>query len=234
MVVGTPFEDSLVSVSCTVELDGHPVELSAPAVRRETFVGGFRELPLAVVPPVALDPRKRREIIPVPGRVEQLQLQVTVWSVGEGGGSGTLSLEGPEGWDVSPAGVDVDFAGAGESKTFGFDVFVPEACDPGPYEIRYRVDSRAGVHREVLWPVRALAPGLPGPVDQANCVAEAFLVGPARENDGTLNLFGALRTSMATTGYGTIKEFQKAEVVVAPAIKTEGKRDQQAQRVGAQ
>jgi IMP dehydrogenase len=61
---------------------------------------------------------------------------------------------------------------------------------------------------------------------------QEILVGPARENDGTLNLFGALRTSMATTGYGTIREFQKAEVVVAPAIKTEGKRDQQAQRVG--
>src|SRR5438034_2588970 len=60
-----------------------------------------------------------------------------------------------------------------------------------------------------------------------------ILVGPAHENDGTLNLFGALRTSMATTGYATIKEFQKAEVVVAPAIKTEGKALQVAQRVGA-
>ncbi|MFN2589519.1 MAG: GuaB3 family IMP dehydrogenase-related protein [Actinomycetota bacterium] len=61
---------------------------------------------------------------------------------------------------------------------------------------------------------------------------EEILVGPAHENDGTLNLFGALRTSMATTGYATIREFQKAEVMVAPAIKSEGKRDQQAQRVG--
>jgi IMP dehydrogenase len=61
---------------------------------------------------------------------------------------------------------------------------------------------------------------------------EEILVGPAHENDGTLNLFGALRTSMATTGYANIREFQKAEVVIAPAIKTEGKREQQAQRVG--
>jgi IMP dehydrogenase len=61
-----------------------------------------------------------------------------------------------------------------------------------------------------------------------------ILVGPAHENDGTLNLFGALRTSMATTGYATVREFQKAEVIVAPAIKTEGKALQTAQRVGAQ
>jgi IMP dehydrogenase len=62
---------------------------------------------------------------------------------------------------------------------------------------------------------------------------EEILVGPAHENDGTLNLFGALRTSMATTGYATVKEFQRAEVIVAPAIKSEGKKLQQAQGVGA-
>lgn len=61
---------------------------------------------------------------------------------------------------------------------------------------------------------------------------EEILIGPAHENDGTLNLFGALRTSMATTGYANVREFQKAEVVMAPSIKTEGKREQQAQRVG--
>jgi IMP dehydrogenase len=59
-----------------------------------------------------------------------------------------------------------------------------------------------------------------------------ILVGPAHENDGTLNLFGALRTSMATTGYETVKEFQKAEVMVAPALKTEGKSLQRAQNIG--
>lgn len=59
-----------------------------------------------------------------------------------------------------------------------------------------------------------------------------ILVGPAHENDGTLNLFGALRTSMATCGYQTVKEFQKAEVMVAPALQTEGKLLQRAQGIG--
>ena len=61
---------------------------------------------------------------------------------------------------------------------------------------------------------------------------EEILVGPAHENDGTFNLFGALATSMATTGYETLKEFQKAELVIAPSIKTEGKTYQTQQRVG--
>jgi IMP dehydrogenase len=59
-----------------------------------------------------------------------------------------------------------------------------------------------------------------------------ILLGPAPVNDGTMNLFGALRTSMATTGYVDLKEFQKAEVMVAPALRTEGKQLQRSQGVG--
>jgi IMP dehydrogenase len=61
---------------------------------------------------------------------------------------------------------------------------------------------------------------------------EEILVGPAHENDGRLNLFGALQVSMATTGYSDVKEFQKAEVMIAPSIQTEGKSLQRSQRVG--
>lgn len=61
---------------------------------------------------------------------------------------------------------------------------------------------------------------------------EEILLGPAHENDGTLNLFGALKTSMATCGYETLQAFQKAEVMVAPALMTEGKKLQKEQDVG--
>jgi IMP dehydrogenase len=59
-----------------------------------------------------------------------------------------------------------------------------------------------------------------------------ILLGPAHENDGRMNLFGALRTSMATCGYETLKEFQKAEIMLAPSLQTEGKQLQRAQGVG--
>ncbi len=61
---------------------------------------------------------------------------------------------------------------------------------------------------------------------------EEIVVGPATENDGTLNLMGALRTSMATTGYDTIQAFQKAEIMFAPALQTEGKKLQREQAIG--
>src|ERR671910_71543 len=83
------------------------------------------------------------------------------------------------------------------------------------------------------WGMATFHPTLPrGARVQVQQVAslEEILVGPATENDGTLNLMGALRTSMATCGYENIHEFQRAEVMLAPAIKTEGKALQQAQR----
>jgi IMP dehydrogenase len=61
---------------------------------------------------------------------------------------------------------------------------------------------------------------------------EQILLGPARENDGTFNLMGALRTSMATCGYEDIPSFHRAEVMVAPALQTEGKQLQREQAVG--
>ncbi|GAA4287722.1 GuaB3 family IMP dehydrogenase-related protein [Georgenia daeguensis] len=43
-----------------------------------------------------------------------------------------------------------------------------------------------------------------------------ILHGPSSSADGTLNLIGALRRTMATTGYSDVKEFQRVEVVVSP------------------
>ncbi|MDP2943217.1 MAG: GuaB3 family IMP dehydrogenase-related protein [Candidatus Omnitrophota bacterium] len=61
---------------------------------------------------------------------------------------------------------------------------------------------------------------------------EEILFGPARFDDGSQNLMGALETSMGSVGAGDIKEFQKTEIIVAPSIQTEGKIFQRVQRVG--
>jgi IMP dehydrogenase len=44
---------------------------------------------------------------------------------------------------------------------------------------------------------------------------EEILVGPSNTADGTMNLFGALRRAMATTGYSDLKEFQRVELTVS-------------------
>ena len=59
-----------------------------------------------------------------------------------------------------------------------------------------------------------------------------ILVGPAKLDDGTHNLQGALKTSMGTLGAKNIKEMQQVEVVIAPSLLTEGKVYQKAQQLG--
>ena len=65
-----------------------------------------------------------------------------------------------------------------------------------------------------------------------NASLEEILLGPAYENDGTFNLFGALRTSMATCGYADVPSFHRAEVMIAPSLQTEGKQLQREQHIG--
>jgi IMP dehydrogenase len=52
---------------------------------------------------------------------------------------------------------------------------------------------------------------------------EQILFGPAHTTHGTQNLVGALRQSMAALGARTIREMHAVEMVIAPAIATEGK-----------
>lgn len=61
---------------------------------------------------------------------------------------------------------------------------------------------------------------------------EEILCGPARTDDGTQNLVGALMTSMGNVGARDIKEMQRTEIIIAPSIQTEGKVYQAAQHVG--
>jgi IMP dehydrogenase len=85
------------------------------------------------------------------------------------------------------------------------------------------------------WGMATFHPTLPRGARVAttqNGTLEEILVGPARENDGTFNLFGGLRMSMATCGHRDLAEFNRAEVVIAPALQTEGKQLQRDQAVG--
>jgi IMP dehydrogenase len=61
---------------------------------------------------------------------------------------------------------------------------------------------------------------------------EEILFGPAHVDDGSMNLVGALKSSMGVCGARDLRDFQRTEMVIAPSIKTEGKVQQREQRVG--
>jgi IMP dehydrogenase len=85
------------------------------------------------------------------------------------------------------------------------------------------------------WGMATFHPTLPRGARVAvtqNGTLQEILTGPAHENDGTFNLFGGLCTSMATCGHKDLADFNRAEVVIAPALQTEGKQLQRDQAVG--
>jgi IMP dehydrogenase len=87
-----------------------------------------------------------------------------------------------------------------------------------------RADEAPG--RGTSWGMAAPSPVLPrGTRITVGTVGtlERILFGPSRVTDGTENLVGALRQSMAALGARTIREMQQVEIVYAPAIATEGK-----------
>ncbi|MCA9398430.1 MAG: GuaB3 family IMP dehydrogenase-related protein [Candidatus Omnitrophica bacterium] len=59
-----------------------------------------------------------------------------------------------------------------------------------------------------------------------------ILFGPAKVDDGSQNLVGALKTSMGSLGASNIQEMHDVEIIIAPSIQTEGKVFQVGQRVG--
>jgi IMP dehydrogenase len=80
--------------------------------------------------------------------------------------------------------------------------------------------------RGVNWGMAAPSPVLPrGTRIRVGTVGtlERILFGPAAATDGSENLIGALRQSMAALGARTIAEMQRVEMVYAPAVQSEGK-----------
>jgi IMP dehydrogenase len=80
--------------------------------------------------------------------------------------------------------------------------------------------------RGVNWGMAAPSPVLPrGTRIKVGTIGslEQILFGPATVTDGSQNLMGALRQSMAALGARTIREMQAVEIVYAPSVETEGK-----------
>ena len=88
-----------------------------------------------------------------------------------------------------------------------------------------------GYHWGMATPSPVLPRGTRIKVGTTGTIKE-ILTGPAKLDDGTHNLLGAIQTSMGTLGAKNIKEMQEVEVVIAPSLLTEGKVYQKAQQLG--
>lgn len=64
------------------------------------------------------------------------------------------------------------------------------------------------------------------------CSLEQLMRGPATTDDGTMNFVGALKLGMGSCGVLTLRDMHSVDLLIAPALQTEGKRQQFDQKVG--
>ena len=177
---GRPFAPPLVELECHVTLGTHQITLRTPAIMREGFAGGFRELPVAVVPPISLQPKIRQEFLQVRALEQHLELTAVAYSNMERlGAEGVLRLEVPPAWRVEPKEIRLVLSTIGDSRTVKFRVTIPENTKAAVYSLRYVVQCEGREYDVVLNPVRMGAPGLPRLPDASTCIKEQFITTPA-------------------------------------------------------
>lgn len=180
--VGQPFDPPLVELECEITLNGHLITLREPAVLREAFPGGYRELFLAVVPPISLHPKVNQEFLQVRPSVQYLELQAVARSNIDTRIEGRLKLEVPPGWQVDPPEKILALGEVGDSTTVRFNVTIPQDTQDGVYPLRYVVECDGRDYGVVLKAVRMAAPGLPRLPDETTCIKEQIITAPAVGN----------------------------------------------------
>jgi LmbE family N-acetylglucosaminyl deacetylase len=212
--LGQPFDPPIVGAVADLIVGGRPVTLSAPAVRRETFAGGFRELPVSILPAIAVLPRARRVFVPHEGRARTVEAQLTVRCMTAKGATARLRAVVPKGWSVYPESVDLELAVRGDARTARFDVTVPDHAASGLFDVEFVLDSGETRPAVVVDPVRRRAEGLPGPTDEANAAEEVFIIRPAAVS---VHVIDARFVQTLSVGY-----IEGADEEVVPALERFG------------
>lgn len=186
---GKPFEQSPIYVECNLTIGKHKIRLREFAVLRQSFPGGYRKLPLAVIPPISLHPKEMQEFLSVRSLEQQIELTVAARSnVSSVSVEGRLELEVPAGWKVFPENIDLCLAKFQDISSVRFIVTVPKDAPPGKYFLRYVVEVENHKYDVILNPVRKALPGLPGQPDAGNCILEEFITTPAEVKVHLFNL----------------------------------------------
>ena len=170
-----------VTLECEIVVGGQRLTLRRPALRREPFPGGYRELPLAVLPAISVRPQIRRIFIPVGTDARELDLNAAVLRhVDESSQIARLQVSMPKGWTVSPPSVEFPGGTQGDAMSARFRVTVPGESPGGRYRLEYLLGPGDGQPAVTFEPVWMGAPGLSRAPDAATCIREAFLATPAQ------------------------------------------------------
>jgi len=177
-----------VSVQCELTMGGQQLRLRRPALMGQAFPGGYRALPVSLLPEVSVAPQNQRLFLPVAADPRAIDLHVALHrQVGRPGEIARLQSCAPDEWFTAPSLIDLPTGAQGESTTARFRLTVPGGVPAGCYPVEYRLGSGEGRPAVTVEPIWMAAPGTARPADAATCVREAFLARPARVDIHTID-----------------------------------------------
>ncbi len=147
-LIGLPWRPQPVTGRANVLVDGVEIEIRQPAQYRyadRAFGEIRRELKVVPALTVALEPRI---VVAGAGQESPLRFSVSVISNENGGVAGGLSLEVPEGWEVTPREATLSFSGKGQTATFNFRIIPAGDAPEGAHEVRAVARAGGNEYRE--------------------------------------------------------------------------------------
>jgi LmbE family N-acetylglucosaminyl deacetylase len=121
-----PASAPLLVASARYSIGGVPVEVRQDVTRLESNVPyGDESRELSVLPALAVNVSPSRLVVPLSREASPVAMRVEVVNNSDGASAGTLRMETPPGWRVTPASTPFSFARAGERTTFPFSIVVP-------------------------------------------------------------------------------------------------------------
>lgn len=134
-LLGIPFEPGPVQAKVTFRSgDIEAVLEEAVQYRYEgPWVGTEKQHRVTVLPALSVNVSPR--VVVYPTGAESRTISVDVVYKGTGEAQGTLRLDLPAGWDVTPSVASLDFDRKGEAAVLRFEVEAPATVEPGPYRV---------------------------------------------------------------------------------------------------
>lgn len=147
-LIGLPWSPQSVAGKARIAVDGVEIEFRQSAQYRfadRAFGEIRRELQVVPALSVTVDPRV---VVAGAGRETPLRFSASVLSNVAGTTEGSLTLEAPDGWEVSPAAFPLSFSGKGQTGTFNFTITPSVGAQVGAHEIRAVAQTGGMAYRE--------------------------------------------------------------------------------------
>jgi LmbE family N-acetylglucosaminyl deacetylase len=194
-----PFRPPRFEAEAEVHLDGRRLLMRAPAVARNAFPGGLRDLYPAVIPPVSLLPGSpvicmpagdqplegRGSALPEPFEPERggseihLSIDLLARNHTDGLLTGKIETEAPSWMAIEPREMDVSL-GPGETRGCAFALTASPASPADSDTLRFHMNCEGRRYSTSVMPVRMGPRNVVGEPDPASCIRETFLLAPSQ------------------------------------------------------